>query len=142
MSSSTSSSRSYRIFYTKEEILAMTHCKCEIPIYQQVAWTPTNPGRRFKGCPKYDKGKKCEVYGFINDELPSEYYKELFYKLHMENKELSSKLKNLSNQECAHNYVPDKPSEEVPMEVILKELNALKVKGEKMTFLWVLLDLV
>ncbi|GJR27397.1 hypothetical protein Tco_1103629, partial [Tanacetum coccineum] len=35
-----------------------------------------------------DKGKKCGVSGFIDDELLSEYYKELFYKLHMENKEL------------------------------------------------------
>ncbi|GJV78317.1 hypothetical protein Tco_1509901 [Tanacetum coccineum] len=88
MSSSSSSSRSYRIIYTKEEILRMTHCKCEIPIYQQVAWTPTNQGRRFKGFPTYDADKKCGVYDFIDDELPSKYYKELFYKLHMENKEL------------------------------------------------------
>nr|GFA08536.1 hypothetical protein [Tanacetum cinerariifolium] len=76
-----------------------------------------------------DKGKNYGVYGFINDELPSEYYKKLFYKLHMENKELRSKLKNLSRQECGNNnFVPNKSSEEVPMEVILKDLNALKVK--------------
>ncbi|GKA97446.1 hypothetical protein Tco_0825340 [Tanacetum coccineum] len=129
MSSSSSSSRSYRRFYTKEEILAMTHCKCEILIYQQVAWTPTISSRRFKGCLKYDKGKKYGVYGFIDDELPFKYYKELFYKLHMENKELRSKLRNFSSQECSHNNsIPNKPSQEVPMEVILKELNALKLK--------------
>ncbi|PWA70738.1 Armadillo-like helical [Artemisia annua] len=32
-----------------------------IPIYEQVSWTPTNLGRRFKGCPP----RKCEVYGFL-----------------------------------------------------------------------------
>ncbi|GJR70448.1 hypothetical protein Tco_0016513 [Tanacetum coccineum] len=74
-----------------------------------------------------DKGKKCGVYRFIDDELPFEYYKELFYKLHMENKELRSKLKHLSSQECAHNNsAPKNPSQEVPIEVILKEFNALK----------------
>ncbi|GJR79345.1 hypothetical protein Tco_0150130 [Tanacetum coccineum] len=131
MSSSSLSCRSYRRIYTKEEILSMIHCKCEILIYQQVAWTPTNPSRRFKGSPKYDKAKKCGVYSFINDELPSEYYKKLIYKLHMENKELRSKLKNLSSQACGHNnFVPNKPSEEVHMEVIYKELNGLKVKGK------------
>ncbi|GJS76723.1 hypothetical protein Tco_0726604, partial [Tanacetum coccineum] len=117
-----SSSRSYRRFYTKEEILAMTHRKCTIFL------------KTYSFNVK-DKDKKCEVYGFIDDELPSEYYKEFFYKLHMENKELKSKLKNLSSQECAHNnYVPNKPSEEVPkevpMEIILKELITLKVKGK------------
>nr|GEU31365.1 ribonuclease H-like domain-containing protein [Tanacetum cinerariifolium] len=41
MSSSSSSSNSNRRSYTKEEIVAMTQCKCDVPnpIYQQVAWT-------------------------------------------------------------------------------------------------------
>ncbi|GJR45923.1 L-arabinokinase-like protein [Tanacetum coccineum] len=44
--------------------------------------------RRFKGCPIRDKGKKCGVYGFLDLELPGEYYKQLVYNLHEENKAL------------------------------------------------------
>ena len=29
----------------------MSHCICNFPIYEQVSWTPDNPGRRFKACP-------------------------------------------------------------------------------------------
>ncbi|GJR88393.1 hypothetical protein Tco_0212404 [Tanacetum coccineum] len=52
-SSSSSSSRSRFKHYTKEEILARTHCDCPLPIEMQVTWTITNTGRRFKGCPIY-----------------------------------------------------------------------------------------
>ncbi|GKD78762.1 hypothetical protein Tco_1341383, partial [Tanacetum coccineum] len=52
-SSSSLSSRSRFKRYTKEEILARTHCDCPLPIEMQVTWTITNPGRRFKGCPIY-----------------------------------------------------------------------------------------
>nr|GEY46389.1 hypothetical protein [Tanacetum cinerariifolium] len=45
-------------------------------------------GFKIQRLSKYDKGKKCGVYGFTNDELPSEYYNQLSYNLHMENKEL------------------------------------------------------
>ncbi|GJS20921.1 hypothetical protein Tco_0449553 [Tanacetum coccineum] len=132
MPSSSSSSQSYRRTYTKEEIICMTHCKCEIPIYQQVAWTSINPGRRFKACPIYDKKEKCDVYGFIDDELPLEYYKDLFYKLHNKNKELKSKLKVLSKHDCGHNkLIPNKEeSEQVSMDMIYKELNAFKIKAK------------
>ncbi|GJS54021.1 hypothetical protein Tco_0627383 [Tanacetum coccineum] len=87
-SSSSLSLRSKR--YTKEEILARTHCDCPLPIEMQVAWTITNPGRRFKGCPIYDE--KCHFYGFFDDELPSDYYKKLFFNLHEENKMLKKNL--------------------------------------------------
>ncbi|GKF07307.1 hypothetical protein Tco_0041531, partial [Tanacetum coccineum] len=50
-SSSSSSSRSRYKRYTKEEILARTHCDCPLLVEMQVAWTITNPIRRFKGCP-------------------------------------------------------------------------------------------
>ena len=51
MASSSSSSRYYRRRYNKDEIARMTHCLCKFPIHEQVAWTPENPGRRFKACP-------------------------------------------------------------------------------------------
>ncbi|GKD71173.1 hypothetical protein Tco_1325263 [Tanacetum coccineum] len=35
----------------------------------------TNPGRRFKECPV----RKCNLYGFIDDEFPSQYYKDLLF---------------------------------------------------------------
>ncbi|GJV83263.1 GDSL esterase/lipase-like protein [Tanacetum coccineum] len=77
------------------------------------------------------KDKKCEVYSFLDDELPSNYYKEIFYKLHIENKELKSKLKTLSKQDCGHNkLIPNKASEEVTMKHIYKEFNAFKVKAK------------
>ncbi|GJW41158.1 hypothetical protein Tco_0067003 [Tanacetum coccineum] len=44
--------------------------------------------RRFRGCPIRDKSKKCGVYGFLDLELPSDYYKGLVYSLHEENKAL------------------------------------------------------
>ncbi|GJS35007.1 hypothetical protein Tco_0533389 [Tanacetum coccineum] len=33
----------------------------------------------FRGCPIRDKSKKCGVYGFLDLELPSDYYKGLVY---------------------------------------------------------------
>ncbi|GJR08275.1 bifunctional riboflavin kinase/FMN phosphatase-like protein [Tanacetum coccineum] len=45
-------------------------------------------GERFRGCPIRDKSKKCGVYGFLDLELPSDYYKGLVYSLHKENKAL------------------------------------------------------
>ncbi|GKB63283.1 hypothetical protein Tco_0919469 [Tanacetum coccineum] len=80
-SSSTSSLRSKYKHYTKKELISRTHCDYPLPIEMQVAWTITNPERRFKGCPI-----------FVNDELPSEYYKELFFKIHEENKILKKNM--------------------------------------------------
>ncbi|GJZ91171.1 hypothetical protein Tco_0663098 [Tanacetum coccineum] len=50
--------------------------------------TPTLNKIRFRGCPIRDKSKKCGVYGFLDLELPSDYYKGLVYSLHEENKAL------------------------------------------------------
>ncbi|GJT45921.1 hypothetical protein Tco_0954636 [Tanacetum coccineum] len=44
--------------------------------------------RRSKVCPIRDKSKKCGVYGFLDLELPGDYYKSLVYNLHDENKAL------------------------------------------------------
>ncbi|GJV21254.1 hypothetical protein Tco_1370274 [Tanacetum coccineum] len=63
---SSSSSSSYRRY--NQDVSNKTHC--------------------FKGCPIRDKSKKCGVYGFLDLELPSDYYKGLVYSLHEENKAL------------------------------------------------------
>ncbi|GJV85776.1 hypothetical protein Tco_1525674 [Tanacetum coccineum] len=91
-SSSTSSLRSKYKHYTKEELISRTHCDYPLPIEMQVAWTITNPGRIFKGCLIFDEDAKCHFYGFLDDELPSEYYKELFFKIHEENKILKKNM--------------------------------------------------
>ncbi|GJU16578.1 hypothetical protein Tco_1144544 [Tanacetum coccineum] len=58
-------------------LVTKTPCDCKPPhpIPIQTAWTTDNPGRRFRGCPIRDKSKKCGVYGFLDLELPSDYYK-------------------------------------------------------------------
>ncbi|GJZ03279.1 hypothetical protein Tco_0536554 [Tanacetum coccineum] len=85
---SSSSSSSYRRY--NQDVSNKTYCDCKPPhhIPIQTAWTTDNPGRRFRGCPIRDKSKKCGVYGFLDLELPSDYYKGLVYSLHEENKAL------------------------------------------------------
>ncbi|GJW02307.1 mitochondrial import inner membrane translocase subunit TIM13 [Tanacetum coccineum] len=39
-----------------------------------------------------DEDEKCHFYGFFDDELPSDYYKKLFFNLHEENKMLKKNL--------------------------------------------------
>ncbi|GJV09968.1 hypothetical protein Tco_1351509 [Tanacetum coccineum] len=47
--------------------------KCSRQLTVQTAKTRKNPGKRFVTC------SKCKVYDFLDDDLPSEYYKELLY---------------------------------------------------------------
>ncbi|GJR91508.1 hypothetical protein Tco_0215519 [Tanacetum coccineum] len=69
----------------------------------QVAWIITNPGRRFKGCPIFDEDAKCNFYGFFDDELPSDYHKQLFFQLHEENKMLKKNMgKNKKKFNSSH----------------------------------------
>nr|GEU92550.1 hypothetical protein CTI12_AA549320 [Tanacetum cinerariifolium] len=79
---SSSNSRSNRrdiYFYNNA-----THYDCHPPlrVHGQIAWTPINPGRRFKACPIYDMDQKCGFYGFTDIELPSDCYKDLLYNIH------------------------------------------------------------
>ncbi|GKE30799.1 hypothetical protein Tco_1446183 [Tanacetum coccineum] len=87
---SSSSSTSYWRYNRNQDVTHMTHCDCDPlhPIPVQKAWTTDNPGRRFRGCLIRDKSKKCGVYGFLDLELPGDYYKWLVYNLHEENKAL------------------------------------------------------
>ncbi|GKD25281.1 hypothetical protein Tco_1231495, partial [Tanacetum coccineum] len=50
----------------------------------QTAKTRKNSGKRFLTC------SKCKVYDFLDDDLPSEYYKELLYGM-FQNKKQSKK---------------------------------------------------
>ncbi|GJZ38768.1 hypothetical protein Tco_0585331 [Tanacetum coccineum] len=78
-----SSSRSRFISrYADEDVANKSHCnyKIPLPLKVQVAWTNTNPGRRFKEC----LVKKCGLFGFIDDELPSQYYKDLLLHQYIE----------------------------------------------------------
>nr|GEV34691.1 photosystem I assembly protein Ycf4, chloroplast [Tanacetum cinerariifolium] len=87
---SSSSSTSYRRYNRNQDVTHKTHCDCDPshPIPVQTVWTLENAGRRFKGCTIHDKDKICGVYGFLDLELPSDYYKRLLYDLHDENKAL------------------------------------------------------
>lgn len=88
MYSSSSSGRSYRRNHHEYyDVANMTHCNCKpfpYPLIERVSWTPTNPGRRFRKCPR----SACGVYGFLDPELPSQYYMDLFYKEHKEKEAL------------------------------------------------------
>ncbi|GKB63741.1 hypothetical protein Tco_0919927 [Tanacetum coccineum] len=48
-------------------------CKCNRQLTVQTEKTKENPSKRFVTC------SKCNVYDFLDDDLPSEYYKELLY---------------------------------------------------------------
>lgn len=81
MYSSSSSGGPYRRNqHENYDVGNMTHCKCKPPhpLVEQVSWTPTNPGRRFKSCPT----RGCKVFGFLDPELPSQYYIDLLYREH------------------------------------------------------------
>ena len=80
---SSSSSRSYnRNQYQFPDVANMTHCNCRppYPLPVKVSWSQKNPGRRYKACP----ANICKVYGFLDPELPSQYYKDLFWREHEE----------------------------------------------------------
>ncbi|GJR05403.1 hypothetical protein Tco_0528387 [Tanacetum coccineum] len=56
-------------------------CKCSHQLIVQIAKTRKNPGKRFVTC------SKCNVYNFLDDDLPSEYYKELLYEIFQKQKQ-------------------------------------------------------
>ncbi|GJW11560.1 hypothetical protein Tco_1577387 [Tanacetum coccineum] len=56
-------------------------CKCSRQLIVQTAKTRKNPGKRFVTY------SKCNVYNFLNDDIPSEYYKELLYEMFQKQKQ-------------------------------------------------------
>nr|XP_043630453.1 uncharacterized protein LOC122601779 [Erigeron canadensis] len=65
--------------------LPYMYCQCGTKMRIFTSWTRKNPGRRFVKC-RNIKTRSCTSFNFIDDELPSEYYKDLFYELHEEAK--------------------------------------------------------
>ncbi|KAJ9542236.1 hypothetical protein OSB04_028742, partial [Centaurea solstitialis] len=57
-------------------------CYCGDKMKLRTSWTSTNPGRRFLGCPNFECGKKCNMFYWVDDELPNDYYKELLSQMH------------------------------------------------------------
>nr|GEV29079.1 zinc finger, GRF-type [Tanacetum cinerariifolium] len=57
-----------------------SHCKCRHRLTVKTAWTKENLGKRFIACP--DKSQKSGVYEFFDEDLPSDYYRELLLDLH------------------------------------------------------------
>ncbi|GJS32160.1 hypothetical protein Tco_0530542 [Tanacetum coccineum] len=58
------------------------YCKCNRRLPLQPETTRKNPGKRFVTC------SVCMVYDFLDDDLPSEYYKELLYGTFQKQKQL------------------------------------------------------
>ncbi|GJT71280.1 hypothetical protein Tco_1030566 [Tanacetum coccineum] len=57
-------------------------CKCNRQLTVQTAKIRKNSGKRFVTC------SKCNIYDFLDDDLPSEYYKELLYEMLQKHKQL------------------------------------------------------
>ncbi|PWA70354.1 photosystem I assembly protein ycf4, chloroplast [Artemisia annua] len=55
----------------------------------------------FLRVPIEDENEKCNFYGFLDPELPNEYYKALFFDLHEENKRLKNMLKRRNSTEAS-----------------------------------------
>lgn len=70
------------------------------------------------------------MYGFLDDELPSQYYKDLMLKMYKDNEMLECNLQNITHQADAQNVISTKPAVEPSMDFLCKELNDLKVKGK------------
>lgn len=128
-----SSSSSYVSKYkerTIQEIVAATHCECRVPcpVKEQVAWTPTNPGRRFKACPKREKHKKCDFYGFLDPELPSEYYKARFFSLYLEKERYLEMLNGNGSKEATQvcNTQMQQVRDDDTMEVLKVQMQEIK----------------
>ncbi|GKD00338.1 hypothetical protein Tco_1170612 [Tanacetum coccineum] len=65
--------RSVAMHLDSLEDIAISLFQSTVPPFIQTAKTRKNPGKRFVTC------SKCNVYNFLDDDLPSEYYKELLY---------------------------------------------------------------
>ena len=135
MYSSSSSGRSYRRNnHEYYDVANMTHCNCRPqphPLIERVAWTPTNPGRRFRKCPR----SSCGVYGFIDPELPSQYYIDLLYREHEEKVRVMNEQGSVANSEDSKQSIG----------TLQKEIMQLKAKSkfhDGLMFLFTLLFVI
>ena len=72
------------------------------------------------------------MYGFLDHELPCEYYKDLLFNLHEQNKYLKLQLSNNNyDMSLQHNggMSVQQPKHDDSMEQIYRDLNAFKSKA-------------
>lgn len=87
-------------------------CRCAIRLTVKTSTTRTNPGKRFVKC------SVCEVYDFLDGDLPSEYYKDLVYGFLQNAKRLN---KTVDYQQVIDALALDKS-------IMEEELNDIKAK--------------
>ncbi|CAH1432691.1 unnamed protein product [Lactuca virosa] len=68
---SSSSVGSWSNIRSRRQALRAT-CFCEDPVGKWTSWRPTNPGRRFIGCPNFrDEEKDCKYFAWVDPPLPN-----------------------------------------------------------------------
>ncbi|GKA86186.1 hypothetical protein Tco_0807897, partial [Tanacetum coccineum] len=88
-----------------------THCQCNMPLVRRVAWTDTNPCRRFLNCrfSNIAGTTRCNSFYWIDPELTNPWYKtqmfEIYLTLNPEERHLyhnqitaQNQLENLQNE--------------------------------------------
>lgn len=70
-------------------------CECDEPVIQQTSRTIDYPLKRFLGCVNYYKGAKCKTFYWIDEDLPSEYYKKEVFKLIQKDKQQDKRVNGL-----------------------------------------------
>lgn len=88
------------------------YCKCAIRLTVKTSTSRTNPGKRFVKCPV------CQVHEFLDDDLPSEYYKDLVHGFLEKEKRLN---KIVEYHQVIDTLALDKSNKE-------EELTAMKAK--------------
>nr|XP_043614398.1 uncharacterized protein LOC122586478 [Erigeron canadensis] len=102
-------------------------CYCGFRINPRTSWTRKNPGRRFLSCPIVDDKRKCQLYQFLDEGLPTQYYKDLVFQLH-------NKLKSLKEES---EIEADLYEEGINLKAELKEANE-KLQVYERVFIWML----
>ncbi|CAI9274458.1 unnamed protein product [Lactuca saligna] len=58
-------------------------CFCEDPVGKWTSWRPTNPDKRFIGCPNFrDEEKDCKYFAWVDPPLPNNWYRNLLMEFH------------------------------------------------------------
>ncbi|CAH1452711.1 unnamed protein product [Lactuca virosa] len=62
---------------------AREELRWEDPVGKWTSWRPTNPGRRFIGCPNFrDEEKDCKYFAWFDPPLPNNWYRNLLMEFH------------------------------------------------------------
>ncbi|GKD37282.1 hypothetical protein Tco_1257489 [Tanacetum coccineum] len=116
--------------------IALTECKCGLPLMTLTSWTRENPARRFGVCPnKYKKGiKHCKRWNWCDPELEIKWYRDHLYEMHLllnpsQREELENEL--TSREELAVLQV-EFADMEGQMQQVMEELK----KSQKNAFFW------